>query len=307
MPASTKRQASGLTAEPPKGSKPSTKRKEPRQPKYQYLNKRQTKTINQTNTGDIGLGDTALKQMPGIEQSYSQPFDYAGGPQAPVTGDYNQWVNNQMGTYANAYDQRMNPNFQQEAEDFEQQMANRGIPVGSELYNQQKQLMKQSQNDARTQAFASGQQNAISGASSLFNVGTQARGNYITEGLQQRNQALSDYSNLMGARSQMPMQNLQYSQQRGMQKQAEDASMAQTQAQIQAQMAMAAMKGGGGGGGSQPVWAQYGFSSPQEYDQYQIQLQQQANPTPKQPNPYASILGQVGGAVLGGWATGGFK
>jgi hypothetical protein len=126
--------------------------------------------------------------------------------------------------------------------------------------------------------------------------------------MQERNMPLSEYSALMGARSQMPMQNLQYSQQRGMQTQAEKAAMAQQQAQINAQMAMASMRGsGGGGGGSQPVWAQYGFSSPQEYDQYQIQLDQQANPTPKQPNPYAGLAGSILGSVAQGWATGGFK
>lgn len=308
MPASLKRQAQGITSAPPKkGSKPSTKRKEPRQPKYDYLNKRQTKTINQQNTGDIGLGNTALKQMPAIEQSYSQPFDWDSGPQNPITGDYNQWVQNQMGTYASAFDERMNPNFKQEAEDFEQQMANRGIGMGNPLYDQQKKLMKQAQNDARTQAFASGQQNAISGAQSLFGIGTQARQNYLGEQMQQRNMPLSEYQALMGARSQMPMQNLQYSQQRGMQTQAEKAAMAQQQAQINAQMKMASMKGGGGGG-QQYAWQQYGFSSPQEYDQYQIQLDQQRQPkAPKQPNPYAGLAGSILGSVAGGWAQGGFK
>ena len=67
--------------------------------------------------------------------------------------------------------------------------------------------------------------------------------------------------------------------------------------------------GGGGGGGNPPTWAQYGFSSPMEYDSYQDQRAQanqlwnlQHNPQnqkPSTPGYGASMAGGILGTGLG--------
>lgn len=263
------------------------------------LTKGQNANINQAQGFDNRLGEVAGQQFDRINQNFQQPFDYSQLPSAPVTGDYNNWVNSQMQNYNNAFDQRMNPVFKQQNEDFEQQMANRGIPMGSELYNQEKNRMAQSQNDARTQAYASGQGQAIQGAQGLFNVGTQARGNALNEAMQQRYQPLADYNALMGARSGMDEQNLGFSQQ--MQLQNNAARLA---------------KQNGGGGGPTPSWTQQGFGSfaeqaafndARQRDMMQFESSLNRANQPKQPSYGAQLGGGILGSVLGGWAQSGFK
>lgn len=283
--------------------KPAAKKKGKGGPaNYQGLTKDQSAVINQRQGQDLQLGDYAGGQMQGIQDAYSQPFDWNQGPAAPVTGDYNQWVNQQMGNYNSAYDSRMKPVEAQQNDDFEQQMANRGIPMGSQLYNQQKQQLLQSQNDARTQAYASGQGQAVSSAQGLFNVGTQAHGNALSEAMSKRNMPLNEYNQIMAAQSGQGAQNLAYSQTLGAQNNA--ASQ-----QIRAAKAMP-HGGGGGGGGGGAMWQQYGFKSPQEYDAYKTaqarsnaQWDYANNPQYRQPQQASGWATGLGG-ILGGFAQG---
>lgn len=260
--------------------------------------------LTQRTQGDAALGQAANAMTDQINQNYSQPFDFQKyNDMAPVQGDYQNWVNTQMGNYNNAYDQRMNPVNAQQSQDFEQEMANRGIPMGSTLYNQQKELMMQGQNDARTQAYASGQGQAIQGAQGLFNVGSQAQQNAYNMGQAQRNQPLTDYSNLYGAQS-------TYAQQEGLQN---------NQAQNALMVAKNSPRGGGGGGGGSGLGGYNGTGlSFQDYmnaqNQSKLALQQglnALNPQPQTPNPYASmggsILGNVAGGLMQGWAASGFQ
>ena len=71
-----------------------------------------------------------------------------------------------------AYDQsmtRLNPQMEQQSDAFDQQMVSRGIPVGSEAYNEAKQQLDFNQNDARQAAafgamgFGQGVQNQMFG------------------------------------------------------------------------------------------------------------------------------------------------
>jgi len=256
----------------------------------------QQRVINQNVGNDLGLTQQAGAMMPAIQDAYSQPFDYNQGPAAPVGEDYNAFIDKQMSNYNSAFDKRMNPQFQQQNEDFEQQMANRGIPMGSELYNREKSRIEQSQNDARTQAYASGQSAAMDAAGRYFDVGTQAHQNNIAERLDARGRPLNEYGQLMGAQS-------GYSQQMGLQNdtQAHDRWMMQHTPR--------GGGGGGGGGGAGAMWQQYGFSSPQEYDAYKISMQrdqalweQQNGPKqPKAPSPYLGLAGNILGSAASGY------
>lgn len=262
--------------------------------KYTGLNKSQNKLVNQQMQRDQRFGDQADGMMGAIEQSYAQPFDWEQLPAAPVQGDYQGWIDSQMKGYNEAFDQRMNPQFQQQLGDFEQQMANRGIPMGSELYNREKSRIEQSQNDARTQAYAAGQGQAISGASQLFNIGTSARGNALQEGLQERNMPLNEYNNLIAAQSPMGTSSLAFSQQKELQAQAEKNQRWLSQNQH---------TGGGGGGGGSGLGGYQGTGmSFQDYlnaqNQSKLALQQGMNAlTPQQQVP--SYGGQIAGGLLG--------
>lgn len=329
--------------------------------KFTGLTGDQSQIINQMETGDVGLGYTANKQLDDIQKSYEQPIDWSqfgqmpqgpdfsnlgqrqdidwsGVPQGPVSGDFNNWRQQQIDATYSDFSRRMEPQFKQQENDFQQQMANRGIPVGSDLYNRQLKQLQDSQADQRNaamvqaqgiagqnaqqfagvgfQANSQGMQNALSrwdvgnqqydnrfgDASRMYDAQLGARSNRINDYMMQRGMPLYDYNQLRAAQSPLGMQNMQYSQSK---------DLANQQYQQQLGIIKATPRGGGGGGGGSPsLWQQYGFSSPQELDAYknanslfmqqqQMALQQQYQP--KQPNPYYGLLGQVGGIALGSY------
>ena len=272
------------------------------------LNKVQDQAIDQRNTADVTLGDQANAMLPGIADAYSQPFDWNSLPSAPVQGDFNDWRQSQIDSTYDDFNRRFDPQFAKQSEDFEQQMANRGIPMGSELYNQEKTRLEQSQSDARQSAMTQAQALAGQNAQQFFNVGTQARGNALSEGMQQRNMPLAEFNALYAARSPFDLQNLNYSQQKQLQSQNEQ--------QQRWMMQNTPRGGGGGGGGGGAEWQQMGFASPMEYYAFKQsesranqQWQWDNNPqyrTPDQPNPYAGMVGGIIGAGIGGWASSGF-
>lgn len=302
----------GMTGDPPKANnKKQGKNKKEKAQNLPGLTPEQNQTINQRQQADISIGNAANAMLGNINDAYSQPFDWNSLPQSPVQGDYDQWVNDQMSQYNAAYDARNNPVFQQQNQDFEQQMYNRGIPIGSKQYNAEKSRLEQSQADQRQQAYAANQSNAVASAGQLFNVGTLAHSNALSDAMTQRNLPLTEFNALYAARAPYDMQNLGYAQQ----KQLQQDQFAQQKWMLQ----HTPHGGGGGGGGSSYAWQQYGFASPQEYDAYQDarnqanqMFQYQNDPryrTPSSPSMGSQILGGalgVGAGILGGYLGGGF-
>jgi hypothetical protein len=285
----------GITSKPPAKSSPKGKTAS-----GPATAKGDPNSINKTRMGqDAALANTATGLQAGIANTYSQPMDWSKAPAAPVTGDYNSWVQSQMGNYNNAYDSRMKPVEQQQNDDFEQQMANRGIPMGSDLYNKQKQQLQQSQSDARTQAYASGQGQATQDATSLFGVGTQAHQNSISDMLAQRGQGLNDYNQLNAAQSGLatPWNTAQ-------------ANVWQSKNQK--------TSGGGSGGGSAGLGGYNGtgmsytdyLAAQQAAQQSTLQYQYSHNPqyqTQPAPSPWASGIGSLGSGLLAGVGMSLFK
>lgn len=272
------------------------------------LNKVQDYAIDQRNQADMALGDQANAMLPGVADAFSQPFDFNALPSAPVSGDFNNWRQQQIDSTYEDFNRRFDPQFQQQAEDFEQQMANRGIPMGSELYNREKTRMEQTQSDARQSAMTQAQAIAGQNAGQFFDVGTRARSGALNEGMMARNMPLNEFNQLYAARSPFDLQNLQYSQQRQLQTQNE---------QNQRWMMQNQPRGGGGGGGGGAEWQEMGFSSPMEYyawKQAESRANQQWN---WQNNPQyqqaegPSQLATIGGGLIGavakpffeGWAS----
>jgi hypothetical protein len=284
-----------------------------------HLTEGQNAVIDQRQQADYSLGEMANDQLGQVQQNFSQPFDWSQIPQGPqgpatweappdspdfsgvqkgpVTGDFNNWRQQQIDSTYQDFSKRMDPQFKQQSEDFEQQMANRGIPMGSELYNREKSRLEQSQNDARSSAMVQAQgiagQNAsqfagvgfqssdqqfgqalgqfgaqntawanqMDNAQQTYGAGRQYRGDVLGDKTQQRYQPLNDMNALYGSQSGMMGQNLAYSQGRQLQ---------DDEQQNQKWLMKNTPRGGGGGGAGQPpVWQQYGFASPMEYDAYQ--------------------------------------
>lgn len=291
--------AKGLLSKPDKGGH--KKGKDGGGSNYlSFLPQAQRRTINQRNKSDFALGKSANALLPQIDQAYSQPFDWNSLPSSPVSGDYSKWRDDQLQSGLSEYDKLNTPRLTGMRDDFEQQMANRGIPMGSDLYNKQKNEMEQQLSSERNQAFENIKATAAQSAEGWFNIGTTAHGNALNEGMMKRNQPLNEYSALYGAQSQMPMANLGYAQQH----------QSQQEQEANQRWLLQHTPHGGGGGGAGETWQQYGFSSPQEYDAYQRQQNQQDlawnwanNPQYKQSgqvNPYV----QAGGSLLGAFAGG---
>lgn len=279
--------------------------------KYQGLNEAQTGLVNQGIQQDLQMGQMASGMMPQIQENLGQEFDWSQLPSAPVSGDFNKWRQEQIDQTYKDFTTRMEPQFNKQLEDFDQQMANRGIPLGSELYNKQRQQLMQQQEDTKQSVLTNAMGMAGQNASQFFDIGTTARANALGEGMQQRYMPLQEYGMLMGSQQGYGQDAMDYSQAQGL------AAQQQGYAVKNAKLAKK-LSGGGGGGGSNPVWAQYGFAGPQEYDQYKIGLEQQQNQWNWQNNPaykgnkgsgvspWAQLGGNILGSALGGWAQSGF-
>ena len=285
-----------------------------KQPNYQGLNDDQSRIINQTNRSDYQLGDYAQGQLGNIEAAYSQPFDQSQLPQSPWSqGQSIQDMNTEYYDKAlSNYDRSMEKQYKEQDADFEQQMFNRGIPLGSELYNKLRAETSKTRDSSRQNAMDSAYFNAGQNATTWNNLGTQNFQNAYGYQQDMRNMPLADYSRLMAAQSGMPLQNLGYSQAQGLAGQQNKYTLQQIKAN------QAGSGGGGsGGGGGNALWQQYGFSSPMEYDAYKTsQARENAlwdysnNPQyrqPKQPSPWAGaaggILGIGVGSAIGNWLS----
>ena len=120
----------------------------------------QTRINNQIEDRDIGLGGIAQNTLGQVNQNYSNKFSFDGLPQAPGTQDFQGEAQSARDAAYGSFERRNEPVFAREKEEFQQQMADQGIPQGSPLYKRLQGEMGQRQSDARLnaqdQAFAAG-------------------------------------------------------------------------------------------------------------------------------------------------------
>lgn len=260
--------------------------------------------IGQQETGDLALGNTANNLTGRINDAYANPFDRNALIKAPwEQGDTLQGMQTQyQDEVYNQFARTAEPRFQQEIASFDSNMAQRGIPMGSELYTRMRKELLDTQEGQRQNIRGQALTGAADYASNWNNIGTQNFQNQYGFELDQRNMPLGEYSALMGARSGLGQDYLDFSQGKQLQndQQAHDKWMMQNQPR----------GGGGGGGGAGPMWAQYGFSSPMEFDAYQEE-QRRANSQwdyendPRYKTPKSASTGAIlGGGILGNVASG---
>ena len=305
---------SGILQEPPKQQKkvqkPSPQPGEPAQPpplpqfEGAGLQPVENQVVQQQFERDIAAGQQAQQMQPTAYQGFNQPFDWTKGPQAPEVKNVEDFAQQASQKYMDAFEQKMGKAFKEQQDDFEQQMYNRGIPVGSPLYNQQKAQLAQQQQDARTQAFASGQAQAMANAGQLFGIGQQARSSYLGEQMAQRNLPFDEYLKVSGSIS--PFGAQAYGGSQNLQGQREQFAN-------QRWLLKNTPRGGGGGGGGTPPFM--GFGSAQALWEAQdarnmanlereLQIRQQYQPKqPYQPSSWETA-GAYGLATLGGGLLG---
>jgi len=119
----------------------------------QSLSPVQQQLLDYQNKSSLGLGKLAEKGLGYVGNMLDTPFDIS---KLPSTGF------NPSQTYQEAYMQRLAPQIQQGREALSVDLANRGIPIGSEAYNRAMATQSQRENDlllgATTQGFGVGQQ-----------------------------------------------------------------------------------------------------------------------------------------------------
>lgn len=259
----------------------------------QGLTQGQNQVINQRQDADIGLGTAANAMMPRIQQNFSQDFDWNSLPTAP-------WAQGQdIRGMAQSYQDQVyqdfartaEPEFQRQVADFEQMAANRGWPVGSEIYNNQKKQLMDTQEGQRQSIRTQALQGSTQYGQAYNDMGTQNYQNAYTMGQARRNQPLADFNALYGGTSGMGMQNLAYSQQGALQDDAQRAQMA---------LMKATPRGGGGGGGSTP----FDLATDPSFQRWQAQQEYLKQNQPKQPSYGAQLGGGIAGAIAGGLGQG---
>ena len=108
--------------------------------------------LNNQNAASLGLGGTINAALGRVQNTMGGEFN----PNLPSTGfDPGQ-------SYQDAYMQRLAPQLEQNRDQLQQQLANKGIDIGSEAYDRAMQTQAQRENDllaaATTQGFGVGSQ-----------------------------------------------------------------------------------------------------------------------------------------------------
>lgn len=311
--------AKGILSKPPqkKAHAPGHKSKnnQPKQDFYQGIPKQerltgltpeQNWTLYNKEVQDRGLAEYAGRLIPRIGDTYQEQFDWNQLPQQP-TGDEAGRQRIEQATY-DRYNRLLKPQHDQALDEFEQEAVNKGWDPNGELYKQQKTLLLDQQAGEQQDLANRAIQEGGTEFQRSFDIGNQAYQNQYQQMLAKRNMPLNEFNQLNAAMSPMAMQNLGNSQAINLQNMQD--------AQQRWMLQHTPHGGGGGGGGSDPY---QGFGNIQNYwaaqdarnranQEYSLALQQKyAPPQPSQPSYGASLVGQLGGALLGGFAQGGFK
>jgi hypothetical protein len=140
----------------------------------QALSPDQQRLLETQNRISGSLGDVATKGVSYVENMLNTPFNTAA---LPTTGF------NPSQSYQDAYMQRLQPQIQQNREALQQQLANKGIDIGSTAYDRAMQTQAQRENDLLATATTQG-----------FGIGQQARQQALQEQAYLRNEPLNTLS-----------------------------------------------------------------------------------------------------------------
>lgn len=140
----------------------------------QSLAPAQQQLLDYQNQASLGLGQLAGKGLGYVSNMLDTPFDTS---RLPTTGF------NPSQSYQDAYMQRLAPQLQQGRDKLQQDLANRGIDIGSEAYDRAMQSQAQRENDLLLGATTQG-----------FGVGQQARQQALQEQAYLRNEPLNTLS-----------------------------------------------------------------------------------------------------------------
>lgn len=151
----------------------------------QSLNPQAQQTLDAQQRVQTGLANLGEQGLGTAQRVLGTPFDQSGVPKAPI---------NPGQTAQQAIMARLQPQITQNRAATAQQLANQGIPVGSEAWNNQMRQQSQGENDLYSQAALQG-----------IGLDTQAHQSGLQEALGLYNQPLNQITALMsGSQIQTP-------------------------------------------------------------------------------------------------------
>lgn len=159
------------------------------------LNPEQQAIVDQQTAISGNLNTLAGDQLDRVSDSLANPYSYDGLPSAPTAdaAARQQTIDAMYGQYQS----RLDPQFQQSQKAIETRLANQGIGVGSDAYNQAMESFGRTRNDA----YQSAQNQAVGAGgaeqSRLFGLQGNERERAIQEYERQRNAPLNEVNALM--------------------------------------------------------------------------------------------------------------
>lgn len=125
-----------------------------------------------------------------------QPLSYEGLPS--LANDFSQDRQRIEGGLYDKFQRRMGDRFSEQRETLQQELANRGIPMGSERYNEEMDRFNQRTNDAYLDAQTQAMQMGGAEQQNMFNMNLTGRQQGIQERTNQYYQPLTTASTLQG-------------------------------------------------------------------------------------------------------------
>jgi hypothetical protein len=274
----------------------------------QELNEQEKTKLDQERGLEIGANEQAQESFGQLQDQWGQPLNYDSQPEVNVDQEAfrKDWESKVYGRQA----QELDKQFQKQGQSFEQTMADRGIPVGSELYNAQQAEFEKNKAGAYEDARISSMQQSGQEAQRQFGNNLTARQQGIGEQNYLRDRPLNEMGGLMALGSGVAQPQYQ-----GFQGQAVAgtdvagtalgyASLAQGGADSAAQRQLqqqALNKARGGGGGTSQADRDASYEDWKRRQDYMLQNQPRQ---PKQPGAGQRIAEGLGSGIAGGIGQG---
>lgn len=153
----------------------------------------------QAQAGTYGVANQAIGN---VANTLSTPFSTTGLPAAP-TGDQ-QYDQNATNALYQQETSRLQPQQAQQSREFQQQMANSGIPQNSDAYKNANTQFQQGQNDATQTALNQAIAGGSAAASNEFNMQSTANQNAYNQAVNTYNMPINQVATLMGSGGSVP-------------------------------------------------------------------------------------------------------
>lgn len=171
--------------------------------KNQDLNAQEQQKLDQNRQRDIGLGNVAGNQANQVSQAFQNPYSLQGIANDPSQMDFSKQRADQENQLNARFEALNGDNFKRAQDSLDSSLLNKGIPMGSDLWNKEHERLSRQQDDARQGFQTQAMQMAGGEMSRSYDLGNQARQQSISEYNTQRDAPINEMSQVLNARGQV--------------------------------------------------------------------------------------------------------